>query len=100
MLDLIAPVFYLGWVVVNGLVAKERGRNAGAAVILSVIATPLLVYLYLVGIPVVRSEQTAARSATAPSGQLAADGYMSCRQCGTENWAKYERCQKCGEVLW
>lgn len=46
-----AFVFYAAWCFVNGLVAGEKGRSVPAAALASIIATPLLVYLYLLAVP-------------------------------------------------
>ncbi|HVO10774.1 MAG TPA: hypothetical protein VMX54_08515 [Vicinamibacteria bacterium] len=96
--------FVIAWAVLNGLVASEKGRQAGAAVALSIVCTPMLVYLYLLAVPSklgvgVVSSTAARASAGAGVGAVApASQYVKC-ECGFENWHGYTECQKCGNAL-
>ena len=49
------PLSLIMWIVgtvVNGMVAKEKKRSVGNAVLVSIIFSPLTSYLYLLAVPV------------------------------------------------
>lgn len=55
MLDLMfiaLPLFYFGWCVVNAIIAAEKNRNVLGVLFLSLVFSPLLIWLYLVAVPV------------------------------------------------
>ena len=63
---------YVSWAVANTMIAEEKGRSALAALILSVIVTPIVVWLYLVAVPAnarvaKKSGSVAVSSTLAPS---------------------------------
>jgi hypothetical protein len=43
--------FYLGWCVVNGMIADAKNRGTGTILLISILFTPLLPYLYLIAVP-------------------------------------------------
>ncbi len=47
----IVCVLYLGWTVVNGLVASEKGYEGATIAVLSLIITPIFPYLFLLAVP-------------------------------------------------
>ena len=42
---------YVTWTVVNGMIARSKGRDAFACVLSSVIFSPAMIWLYLVAVP-------------------------------------------------
>ena len=56
-MDIVLLLFYAGWCVVNGMIAMQKGRDVGAIASLSVVVTPLLIYLYLVAVPVLPAKE-------------------------------------------
>ena len=55
-------VLWLSWIVVNALIAKEKGRSDPAAAVASVIFSPLIVWLYYVAVPPKIKETTASQA--------------------------------------
>ena len=47
-------LLWAGGTIVNGILAKDKGKDASTAVVLSVITSPLFVYLYLLATPPVQ----------------------------------------------
>lgn len=62
----IAVLLYLGWCVVNALIAAEKNRSAGLVFVLSLIGSPLLLWLYLVAVPVAAAKPVHSHQADAP----------------------------------
>ena len=42
--------WWIGWCVVNGLIAKSRNQDPAAMFLISLLFSPFLVYLYMVGL--------------------------------------------------
>lgn len=45
-------VFYVAWIVVNIMIASEKHRDIAGVVIGSIFLSPLIIYLYLLAVPV------------------------------------------------
>jgi len=43
--------FWLGWIILNYVIAKEKGRPGAPAVLVSLLLSPLLGYLYILALP-------------------------------------------------
>jgi len=53
-------VIVIGWIggsVVNGMVASAKNRNGPICVIISLILSPILVYLYVLAVPEARPKE-------------------------------------------
>ncbi len=46
-----AALLWASWVIINGSIAEAKRRNMGAVVLLSIVATPLLGWLYISAVP-------------------------------------------------
>ena len=42
---------WIGWTIVNGMVAKQKGRDSSGAVVASIFLCPVFTYLYLLAVP-------------------------------------------------
>jgi hypothetical protein len=51
LIRLLVPAFYIGWCIVNALVAQEKGREVGTVLGCSIVCSPFLVYLWLLAVP-------------------------------------------------
>ena len=52
-------IFIIAWIVgtvCNAKIAKEKGRNVASAVMVSIIFSPLLSYLYLLAVPSLKED--------------------------------------------
>ena len=50
-MELILIIFYLGLVILNGMVADAKNYSVGWCMLGSILLTPILVYLYLLAVP-------------------------------------------------
>jgi hypothetical protein len=67
LIRVMVPAIYLGWSVVNTLVAREKGRDARIVLGFSLLFTPFLVYLWLIAVPL----------KTRPSKHLTTDQHLT-----------------------
>lgn len=52
--EMYLALVYLALCVVNGLIADQKGRYAALAMVISLIFTPIVPYLYLLAVPSLR----------------------------------------------
>lgn len=50
-MDFIIVLLYLGMTMLNAVIADERGRSVSSALLLSIMLSPLLAYMFLVAVP-------------------------------------------------
>ena len=51
LVRILVPALYVGWCIVNALVAQEKGREVGTVLGCSIVCSPFLVYLWLLAVP-------------------------------------------------
>lgn len=96
-MEIIVIPFYLGWVIVNCMVAGSKNRSVIGVLFFSIILTPLLPFLYLLAVPV-KEKGMPYSSRGLPEQKLRRkkNTVKKCMFCEATMSMQQRKCLKCG----